>query len=336
MGERLMVFDSRGQISLQFNWIFVLIIGAVILAFFLTVINNQEKRADAEEATELVKTVDNVFTAIGTNPDTVETFTISQADIRFDCEPGLSQYYIQGAGPVDTSHQAIFVPATVEGKEVTMWTQTWHAPFPAMVVTHLASDRMTFLFVNDSMTTIEESLYREMPDEFDKHLLTKAQLNGVSETGYDRYVIITTDDSLNAPSDIEDEAHVRVIAPSNTGQYPTGNVTFKHGSNKKNKTYVTEPMLWGAIFTEDASTYDCTVAKARTRQRMLATIIKDRLDTLMDELTHTTCGTYLSSANTPLEKLAGDDALEDVTDEMEEVESANDLIKRGPRCPLIY
>ncbi|MFP4523774.1 MAG: hypothetical protein ACLFO2_00465 [Candidatus Woesearchaeota archaeon] len=330
-----MVCDSRGQISLQFNWIFILIIGAVILAFFLTVINNQEKRADAEEATELVKTVDNVFTAISSNPDTVETFRLSDADIRFDCEPGLSQYYIQGAGPVDTKHQALFVPATVEGKEVTMWTQTWHAPFPVMVITHLASDRVTFLFVNDTDTSIEEKLYEEMPDEFDKHLLTEAQLEGVSEAGYDRYVIITTDDDLDVPTGIEDKAHVRVITSGN-GQYPTGEVTFKHDGTEEDGDYVTEPMLWGAIFTEDADTYDCTVAKARTRQRMLATIIKGRLDRLEEELEDTNCWTYLGSANDPLKKLAGGDPLKDMADAMRSVESTNELIKRGPRCPLIY
>lgn len=331
-----MTRTSRGQISLQFNWIFVLIIGAVILAFFLTVINNQEKRADAEQATELVKTVDNVFTAISTNPDTVETFTMSEADIRFDCEPGLSQYYIQGAGPVDTSNQAIFVPSEMEGKEVTMWTQTWHAPFPVMVVTHLASDRMTFLIVNDTSTTIEERLYREMPDEFDKHLVTETQLEGVSSTGYDRYVIITTDDNLLVPSAIEDKARIRVIKSLSGGEFPKGKITFKHDGASEVREYVTEPMLWGALFTEDAETYNCTVEKARMRQRMLATIIKDRLDDLSQEMQHTACDTYLSSASTPLEDLAGDSTLSDLADEMESVKSTNDLIKRGPRCPLIY
>ena len=333
--------DGRhGQISLQFNWIFVLIIGAVILAFFLTIINNQEERADAEQATEMSQTVESVLTAISTNPDTVETFTLRESEIRFFCEEDYSAYQVRGQEePLD--REVIFAPRDLKGEELIMWTHTWQAPFPAMVVSHLASERVMFLFVTTDGNKVVERLHQDMPKEFTTRVLDEDDLDDVPTSGYDRYVIITTNSGVAVPSDIEEKAVIRVIPETaDRGGYKTRTITFKDGtgSNEETKEYVTTPMLWGAIFTEDASTFSCTVAKARTRHRMLSAIINDRLDRLQSELEDTSCGTYLGSAGSALDTLESGKPLADpgVTKAMRSVESANELIKRGPRCPQIY
>ena len=55
---------KSGQISIQMSWVFVLVIGAAIFGFFLTIINNQQERATSEEAEDLIKNLDSVFTSL--------------------------------------------------------------------------------------------------------------------------------------------------------------------------------------------------------------------------------------------------------------------------------
>lgn len=332
--------SKKAQIEMQFNWVFVLIVGVVILGFFFTIISNQNKKANVENAQDLIETLDSVFNTIYVNPNTVNTFHITKARLDFACEQGLSEYYIQGTGPVDTSKDIIFTPYTLRGNTIITWTSEWKVPFESGVFTYMANDMTIFVFVNDSKDIWE--LYQEMPDAFEKILFTTIdyQAKIPQITGYDRIVIIS-DKKLSISNFGGDTGvHTREISSTNG---LLGSVTFDQGTTSaKIKQYYTKEMLWGAIFTDDEISYDCTVDKAVEKMTYVARVLQERDEALAQELLYTNCYNYLTPAADELKnvrtnalnwKTADWDSIKTAR---EKLESDQELLMRGYRCPNIY
>ena len=71
----------NAAIESQFNWIFVLVVGAVILIFFITFINNQRKNSEILTASDLLTHFDSIARGA-----TVSIGTIYDIDIPSNIE----------------------------------------------------------------------------------------------------------------------------------------------------------------------------------------------------------------------------------------------------------
>ena len=120
---------KKGQLAIQFNWLFVLIIGGVILFFFIMIISNRTKAASTQEANNLVNELDTVFTTIKTETDAIKAFDIRKADINLRCEytpPENSNeegsysthLCVQDLCPISIRPDSIFAPTTIKGDEI--------------------------------------------------------------------------------------------------------------------------------------------------------------------------------------------------------------------------
>ena len=328
---------KHAQVSIQFNWLFALIAGVIILAFFFSIIKAQQQRSSVEEATSLAQSLDTVFSSLTTNPDTTRSYPITNADLTFTCEPGISEYTIQGTAKESTANDLLFTPATLQGDHILAWTQPWSTPFDAGVFTYLASDRVAFIFINDSNQVIQ-ALYDQFPGTTgeDKPFFTKRFSDDRIPTGMGRYVIITTTahigdvPTLTAQPPLKNEdVAIRVIDPeaSTIGFDETGEAT---------RPYLTREELWGAIFTEDASTYDCTMQKAITRLKHNAAILEQRAQLIQqDPDFKAICAATYSSAQADFHMIANND-YEAVAGAMRHLQQLHNTMQRGSTCPLIY
>ncbi|MBN1275147.1 hypothetical protein JXA12_02550 [Candidatus Woesearchaeota archaeon] len=326
----------KAQLEIQFNWLFVLVVGAVIIGFFITVINKQQQQADAEQATDLREHLDTAFITLFNNPDTIGNFTISKVDITFECEPGaggLRQYYIQGAGPVDSTYDVIFTQAVLTGEEVFTWTKTWAVPFEVTVFTNMATDRTLFVFIDDGGSVKE--LYDELPGRYAKTLVNN--LEGLATHEYHDTIIITSDDEALTGLDWTGRK-ARIIAPG-ADLDGSGDVTFQDEESSEKMPYLGRESLWGAIFTEDADTYRCTMDKAVARLKIVAAIMQSRSEAIADDLPH--CGVSFGRAAGyfhMLKDLEGGFAAiaEDINSNRRALEQLQAITLRGSTCPYLY
>ncbi len=342
---KLFHLPKQAQMEVQFNWVFILLVGVVILGFFFTIISNQNKKANVENAQDLIETLDSVFNTIYVNPNAVNTFHISKARIDFACEQGLSEYYIQGTGPVDTSKDIIFTPNTLRGNTIVTWTKEWEVPFEAGLFTYMANDMTLFIFVNDSTSIgIVEDLYLEMPDAFEKIMVEPSSVETTIQgiKGYDRLVVIKSGDVplsgivIGGPSGV----YTRTLTTSG-GNELISSVIFDEDTNKR-VYYYTREMLWGAIFTDDDTSYGCTIDKAAAKMSYVARVLQERDEAIAQELLNTNCYNYLSPAALELKTIA-DDAPDwrttywnSVLRARNNLERDQQLLLRGYRCPNIY
>ena len=60
-----MVNEKKAQIQVTFNWVYILIAGAVILLFFIGIVVKQKAVSEENLATDVVRVMESIFTGAG-------------------------------------------------------------------------------------------------------------------------------------------------------------------------------------------------------------------------------------------------------------------------------
>src|SRR5262245_38251117 len=119
---------SKRGFELQFNWLFVLIAGAVFLGFFFLVIRNQLTASDIDESAAAQSDLSFILrTSQGSRSS--EKLIPLPGKFTFSCEDNVSSF--SAAGSTFTgqyNYLAIFSPEVLDSKEVMVKTETFKAP----------------------------------------------------------------------------------------------------------------------------------------------------------------------------------------------------------------
>jgi len=339
----------RGQLSIQFNWIFVLLVGAVIIGFFIMIIGNQQKQADVEVANDLVINLNTILSSLTNEPNTIEEFNIRNAEIRFICEPSspgsgrFSEYFIKGSQSIRTTYDIIATPSRLQGDRIVTWTSLWSVPYDTAIFTFMASERTLFVFVNDSNQPSNEylvSLHRQLPDLYTSRAITANQLGDFEPTGFDRYVFITSypgSETLRiALNDIfaePENSYVRGVR--SFGDY--GELRFRDPGQSNERRYFLDEALWAAIFSQDAASFDCTMEKANDKLEIITKILLNRAGRIKDEIASSfSCYDLFSEMETQLGTMLNTDNIQNMANIKEEMEQTFTDAQRDFSCPYLY
>jgi len=133
--------NTKSQI--QYNWIFVIIAGAVILAFFIgfsqKYIDLQNKRLAAKMAVDIDEALNSlrgsqVYEAIDLGLKT---------NIDFDCNSFMiNEYFSKGI-----SEKLIFGPSRITGKTLLVWVQPWKYPYRVDNFFYTSGDNMKYYLI---------------------------------------------------------------------------------------------------------------------------------------------------------------------------------------------
>ncbi len=296
-----MITPKKASIELQFNWLFVLIIGFVILLFFIGLTQSSKKASQNSIDLTIKKSLNTIFTSFMVNPeDTVKTIELPKTRIEFYCDylTGASGYSI-GKYTQDIKSDVFFSPNYIEGSTLTAWTMPWELPFFITNFLFVTSPNARYIFVNDPhgmMQKLNSTLKDKRLREGSYVTLFNKQLIDPLDIVYDennyRVKIIFIDGSPPenwplVPDALVDYDDIAVSALNITPLAPLNNlngwgkITFyrKQGNRflEENQTYyLGRESLIGAIFSQDAGMYLCSMRKALDRMSKVALIYENR------------------------------------------------------------
>ena len=341
----------KAQLSIQFNWIFLLIVGAVIFIFFFLLISNQQKSSASSQATDLAQGINTVLTTLSNEPNALQEYHIPDANIRFVCEPGLNEYYVLESNPIDITYEPIFTPKLLEGDAITTWTSVWQVPFDAATFTYMADERTLFIFVNSTSSPETDSyltqLYNRLPKGFAKtHLANTGMVPAYRPKGYDHYIYITSSNRVDElrSQDLMKGSVIKGLQFDSGGINTYGTVVFSApGKPAEQSSFLLESSLWGALFSEDKEFYECTMNKAINRFLIGAEVLSDRAQSLASELSFTPCEYQLVRTHTLLDDMineASEHTIGEISSQLYAQQSelkqlASDSL-RGNACPYLY
>ena len=301
--------NKKGQVEAQFNWIFVLVVGGIILLFFTVIVMRQKTVSEQKLSATIISDLETIFTGASVSKGTTHLLEVPKVDLEFDC----NRFYL-GQVNKPIGKQVVFAPSRVKGTKLLTWTLEWNAPFKVTNFLYITSLEMRYIFIYDGLgedliKTINNTFPEEMNTEFYEYPLDfqdiknknnyKVRLIFIGKFGKpDIEEAIEGSDYFPSKLSKMDDNDVTalLITPSTTSEkylhfYKKSGEEFEFrgdtvaDSKSSSIDYISPedldenlPSLFGAIFADDYETYNCVMKKAFERLNLIATVYEDKAD----------------------------------------------------------
>ncbi|HIH37829.1 hypothetical protein J4460_00335 [Candidatus Woesearchaeota archaeon] len=308
--------SKKAQVEVQFNWVFVLIAGALILLFFVTLVSKAKVTAEKNMATDVLQKLDTIIAGSQTSAGTVQTLDFPKLETSFSCD-GYRISDIQA--PVE---RAYFAPSSIKDDKLIVWTLEYDMPFRIMNLVYMTSPGVRYIFDGDGSDAFQKRIKGEIPHQvgLPEEVSTDWNTALYEKSSYrvriisfnadpDPSILTTVKKStplaritavkIGTPSPI-------TIAPSKQEIY--GDLTF-YRSNAAGTgfvqvgtaKYVGLPMLFGAIFSDDPEFYACAVGRVNNRLQNLLIITETKKSVMKGNFlpTNVCYSIYTSTFPTP-------------------------------------
>ncbi|MEK6899509.1 MAG: hypothetical protein AABX05_00130 [Nanoarchaeota archaeon] len=276
-----MALHKRGQVEVTFNWIYIVIAGAVILLFFFGIVMKQKQVSEEQLSGEVVQIMSSILTGAGVSEKTknvIDASGLADYILYFDCIDGVSEFGIKSQ-PARTQNgiDPIFAPKEVQSSRIVTWSLPYHMPFKVIDFLFIIPSNVKYIITGSDAKFIDEFL--NSTEGIDREFTLNPQNANVQ--GKKQVRIIYTDSLIvpgtGVPASLSSFLDVDVSAVSFNGNLI--NFYQKNGNawKKLNNNPIRLVSLGGerdaakhaAIFSGDDKTYQCNMGKAFKRLDLL-------------------------------------------------------------------
>jgi len=322
--------NKKADVEIQFNWIFVLIAGAVILAFFVSIVNNQKDISEQKIAYTSLTNLETIFIGAESTAGTMHDIEIPNIDIKFECD----KYYI-GETKKDTKDMVIFAPNIIKGKAMQALTLDFSLPFRLTNMVYLTHSNIRYIFVyDDGNKKLFDEVNSTLPDNFARETVTSLPTN--NKNNYKVKIVLFNRDKneFTGFSNLGNDVKIIEVTDDNK-------INFYNSStdNIANISYYFETSsLIGAIFAEDFDTYNCVMNKALKKAGIVYQIYQKRVESFIEYYGSGSCYIQYDSAKVTLGSMADSPSLTKVNNLIGNAQTLSEynqnLIYQS--CPTIY
>ena len=284
---------KKGQIEVTFNWIYIVIAGAVILLFFAGLIIKQKAASEERLAVDVVNILESIFSGAEVSENTknfVETGALADEIIYFSCEDGIGQYGLEGYSyGIQNTVDPIFAPSEIKSPLLILWSIPYYLPFKVMDFLMVTSSNTKYYFIGEG-NGFKEKLKLALGEQdfkfkINAEFITLDELNTINQ-GNNFQVRLVFLDGIADPASLPDLQIDRLTAISFEGNIftPGGfagvNKVSYYQNGENGWEYVDEAEIvnglgerdaakYAAIFAKDGSAYKCNMEKAFKRLKYL-------------------------------------------------------------------
>ena len=278
----LFKYKKKGSIDVQFNWIFVLVIGALIIFFFISVMKSSEKNSTKSTYISLSSDVKNLIYQTESDVDNSKTIKSPGLTINFDCETFDIE---KSSTSEDIKFKTIFSPNKLKGREILTYTLKFEMPYPADYFILMTSNEVRYNFINNcgndnQCKAMFRVLERNLPQNTSFQEVDSSEKVEENNFYKERFIFINTD---MENVELNDLGNADVTAINIVGTLDYGNVTYYKRSGDGFVTrgddytnfYLGKEMLAGAIIS-DQELYKCNRDKALFKLKTITYLYMNR------------------------------------------------------------
>ncbi|MBU1974820.1 MAG: hypothetical protein KKG59_00275 [Nanoarchaeota archaeon] len=204
----------KKAIAIQFTWVFVLIVGAMLFAFFMNVIGKQKDMAEQGSDVKTRDIIGNILKIAEATPNTFNSHEIPNKPIVFDCtEPTSSSFSIGKKGSKGSlATNVVFMQEVMKSNKLYTWTLDWKIPYRAATFVYATTPRTRYVFYKsdiDACASLMDWLLEDWPEEIEKTVVSGTPAEFMEEVvskGYDSNVFVQFGTDCRAV-DYEDAAN---------------------------------------------------------------------------------------------------------------------------------
>jgi hypothetical protein len=289
--------NRKAQIQIVFNWVYILIAGAVILLFFLGLVVRQKNISEEVLASDVIRIMESIFTSAQVSEKTKSSIPLgglSDKTLYFECEEGVSQYGVKDfPARVENSLDAIFAPSETQGSRLLLWSLPYSLPFKITDFLFVTSINHRYYFMGEGNGFTEEFIEGAF-DSDEKLNIHAEKVSSLSQINVNsnklKIRIVDADGSfisegVRIPDNLlrmedNDLTAVSFTANKEVNFFMKNGVTWRK-LNLQPITIVSDggrrdPVKYGAVFTEDPDIYLCNMQKAYLRIRLIAEVYEGK------------------------------------------------------------
>jgi hypothetical protein len=266
------MLKKRG-VEIQFNWIFVLIIGAVIIIFFTTIVLRQKSASEASTRSTILTSLETIISGTGISTDTVNLLTIPKSSIEFGC----NRISIEKTSRQFTN-LILFAPGMITDNRLITHTVPFNLPFKSTNLLFITSPRSRYILIGDGDTINE--INRSLPSEMEKEFydILPPNLKSKSSLGI-RFVVVG--EMIGFPESFAGTDDEVVTAVRITGNDESGILDFyrKNGDSwvlDGTSAYITKSSLLGSIYSGTKENYECNMENVFARHNLVTQVYTGR------------------------------------------------------------
>jgi hypothetical protein len=288
----------------QFHWIFILIVGTIILSFFISVVMKQKDVSESKVAIAVVQDLETITTGAGISTGTAQYLDKPDFDLYFSCPYCLCEYELKGNSR-QLGKKVLFGTKVITGKKIVSWTKDWEAPFRITNFLFMTSPYTKYYIIynqnNQSSVNLMKYINRTLPTKVNKEImeltttypLTFPNLNfpEVRVVYLNVYInppFRTIDGNRFSQLDIADE-YITAVNVKSEYPFEYGEVSFyvKDGNNwvldkglggqgLPNVDFVGDESIYAAMFAHGYDMYVCNMKLAYEHMKRICDIYEER------------------------------------------------------------
>lgn len=347
--QKFRLISKKAQVADQFNWIFAIIAGGIILLFFLFVIAQVRATADAKLAVTVLNNFDAILTGASVTSNSLNIIDSTKL-LEFDvsCESdGLSILNLEGStAEIDLSQRMLYSPYISTGQRLYLYVVPIERPFDLGNAMLLASDSILFAVYNSDGIPGLDEFYDVLPENISKEKISQFTRDHKS---YDKIVVYSTkaapkmsgrSDEIYGADSLSKKEVVWIKLTFEDVEAKRAEVFYK--SKKKSvfeymgDTHLPSnefAMFLG--FSKDLEFYQCNFNKINSKLRVVSKIYLERVRILINTVTKANCASKYLDAEDILIRISESESSYGESDLVETLENINHGLLLNS-CPLVY
>jgi hypothetical protein len=276
-----MLRSKKAQEQIQFNWIYIAVVGAIILSIFVGVALNIRRSARTSMEADTITYFDEIFVSVQASENTENSITLGGLDLEVATDSEDCNFYtIKGSelGGRSTEFIPIFSPDVIKTR-ILSYSLGWDMPFRVNYFLFLTSPEVAYVSIG------QNSAYDELPDHITKKRVDSSD-EFVNQNYYKvRFFSDDEDDFKFLDSSLKklDEKDITGVYYSESQKILKFYEMDKASGMLEEvgeSSYVDKTSLLAAIYSENLGAYECNMKKGLKRLNKFSRILLTRAENI--------------------------------------------------------
>lgn len=343
-------FRKKAQVETQFNWIFILVVGAIIMVFFVAIVMKQKDASEVKISETVMTDLQSIFTGGSVSTGTSQLIEVPEVEIEFDT----STYGLKGVNNPIGEDMMMFAPSLVKGRSIITWTLDYNLPYKITSFLYITTSEMRYVFVgggDKDRLFYNSTLPKEMNIDFVTSLGEIEDRNNYKVRLI--YLTGTPDDIPQELAHMGEDLTALQISASSLKFYESNGNKFvpQYGDGETYmvdiSTQQLQPTLFGAMFTDDYELYNHMMGKVLKRAYFVSKVYAERNRNISEffDATNSHCkhfrydpdtfDSFVDDIDDAHENFPDQSKIISLLDKAKAITSKNKILLQKS-CPLIY
>ena len=291
--------NTKAIVEVQFNWIFVLVIGAIILVFFFGFVERQKDFAEEKNAARFMNDLEAILVGAQVSKESSFPIAIPRIPLHVSCDETCLCTY----GVRDVSQQykdaIIFGSDPIEGTTLLLWSKEWKMPFRVTNLLFAGSEKTRYVIVYDDSAQSRQwknILEKNIPEVFDVQWLNVSAASTIRYDNEPFTKILVLDNTMLPPdfvqqlnSEFEGRAANMVMIENNQLLFYDKLQLNSDMRPQAPQHFFDETSIYAALFAKDKQMYSCNMRSTFSRLIQVAAVLQNRMEQLEKEDINNQC-----------------------------------------------